>query len=93
MQKLPPGCTAPRSDLPTAQTERTNSDHRAAVQIRRCQEHHCIPTRAAHAPPACADLLDSLGEVSALIYFGQLAAPYLAALALLGGGVTAYHMI
>eukprot|EP00900_Chrysochromulina_parva_P025962 jgi/Chrpa1/79/Chrysochromulina_OHIO_Genome00003253-RA len=34
--------------------------------------------------------VDSLGEVSALIYFGGLAAPYLAALAALGGAAAFY---
>ena len=34
--------------------------------------------------------VDSLGEVSALIYFGGLAAPYFAAVAAIGGAAAAY---
>ena len=36
--------------------------------------------------------VNSLGEVSALIYFGGIAAPYLAALSALGGLATFYFM-
>ena len=34
--------------------------------------------------------VDSLGEVSALIYFGGLALPYFAALSVMSGGLFAY---
>jgi len=37
--------------------------------------------------------VDSLGEVSAIIYFSQLAAPYIAALALAVGGAVAYSVM
>ena len=37
--------------------------------------------------------VDSLGEVSAIIYFSQLAAPYVAALALAVGGAVAYSVM
>ena len=37
--------------------------------------------------------VDSLGEVSALIYFGGIAMPYVAALSLLVGGGVAYSVM
>ena len=37
--------------------------------------------------------VDSLGEVCALIYFGQLAAPYLAGLVCVGGALAARYFV